>query len=85
MSHFYSTVHSRNSCHTKCGDKKSGMISTTNGWDIGAMVTLYHDEDNGGDHVVVEINGGSNDVAESICLGTFAKIDGKIVKIPGDV
>lgn len=78
MAHFYSTVSSKGTTHTKCGNK-DGMRSSTDGWDIGASVQLYHDGKK--DIVTVIVGGGSNGDGGSILLGSYAKVDGVITKI----
>jgi hypothetical protein len=59
MAHFYSTVSSKNTTHTKCGTKKEGMQAHIRGWDVGVQVDLSVNSD-GEDVVCVYLTDGSN-------------------------
>lgn len=60
MAHFYSTVSSKGTEHTKRGEKKDGMTAHLRGWRVGVSVALFYDETIGKDVVRVFRTGGSN-------------------------
>ena len=59
MAHFFSSIWSKGTCHTKCGNK-DGMSAHIRGWNTGVEVSLNHNKETGVDTVVVRRTGGSN-------------------------
>jgi len=64
------------------GTKSSGMDAQAQGWDVGASVTMRHNEKMDRDEVTIEVTRGSKSGAgHAVPLGTFAIVDGQITKI----
>ncbi len=59
MSHFYSSVESKGTTHSKCGDK-DGMEAHLRGWNTGVRIILNYDEELQQDMIYVYRTGGSN-------------------------
>jgi hypothetical protein len=64
MARFYGEITGRAGTATRIGPKDSGIHSHTRGWDIGAEIHIYVNED-GNDEIVVRITGGSNKPKET--------------------
>lgn len=60
MAHFYSRITSKNTTHTKAGNKRDGMYATLNGWNIGVEVALSYNSITDKDEVRIYKTGGSN-------------------------
>ena len=65
MAHFYSSVSSKGTTHTKCGNK-DGMEAHVRGWDIGCRVSLRHRD--GKDYISIYKTSGSNGSGNSRLL-----------------
>ena len=66
---------------SRLGTKSSGMDAQAQGWDVGASVTMRHNEKMDRDEVTIEVTRGSNGTDHPVSLGTFAIVDGQITKI----
>lgn len=67
MAHFYCTVRSKGTRHTKCGNK-DGMSAHIRGWNIGCEVYLLHYE--GIDYIEVYLTDGSSGHRRKFLLTT---------------
>lgn len=81
MAHFYSTVTSKGTTHTKCGHKKRGMSSSTNGWDLGVDVDMHYDAEKDRDVATISVTHGSSGHGTAMRLGEFVKDGDSIKKI----
>ena len=72
MSHFYGEIQGNRGEGTRGGTKASGIRGHIRGWNIGARVTCFVDDD-GKDSVMVSITGGSNDQYDSVCIGEWKR------------
>jgi hypothetical protein len=70
MAHFYGNIQGNRGEATRMGTKGSGISAHIRGWDIGAKVSCYVD-DEGRDCVCVTISGGSRGSRRDVCLGTW--------------
>lgn len=60
MARYRGTVQGSRGQASRLGTEKSGIQSSTNGWDLGVSVTGHLEEDDDTDAFVIEITGGSN-------------------------
>lgn len=70
MSKFYATIQGNKGEASRMGSKKSGIEGHIRGWNEGAKVTCFVD-DEGRDCVSVRLTGGSIGRLPSKCLGTW--------------
>jgi len=70
MSRFYASIKGNRGIATRQGSKGSGIEGHIRGWDIGARVICYVD-DNGNDAIRITLTGGSNRPSSIKDLGTF--------------
>ena len=75
MSRFYGSLNGNRGMATRQGTAKSGMQSHTRGWNIGAEVNCYVN-DQGQDEVQVVLTGGSANSSTLKELGRFVKGEG---------
>jgi hypothetical protein len=61
MAHFYATISGNRSERTCMGTKNSGLTGHLRGWDVGVLVNIVHNEEEGVDIVRLYKTGGSND------------------------
>lgn len=80
MARFYGGVWGNRGEVNCCGSMESGMSAFANGWDIGASVQCFVDDD-GEDQVVVRLTGGTNAKASELHLGWWKNVNGVIVPI----
>ena len=75
MSRFYSSINSKRTTHTKCGNK-DGMSAHIRGWNIGVQVNLSVNEKDQ-DVLVIHLTKGSNNPSIVKCLfsGTEAELN----------
>jgi len=79
MSRFYGSLQGSRGAVTRQGTSNSGITSHTRGWQIGARVTCFVGED-GQDHVVINITGGSSNPSCLLSLGTYKLVNGIVTK-----
>ena len=72
MSHFYGSMQGARKEQTCCGTKQSSMSAHIRGWDLGAKVLLWHDEESNKDHLRISITGGghNSDSIKTVYEGT---------------
>ncbi len=68
MAHFYGDLQGSRGEATRCGTKQSGITGHVRGWNIGARVSVHHED--GIDYVTVYRTGGSNAFAHKV-IATF--------------
>ena len=81
MAHFRGTVEGNRAEASRLGSKGSGLITTCNGWNIGARAFISHNETLGRDEVSVYITNGSGYRSADRYLGTFYRKGNKFIKI----
>ena len=74
MSRFYGAIKGSRGMATRQGTPKSGMVGHIRGWNIGAEVRMYVDQ-NGEDACQVLVTGGSNNRGQCQSLGIFRAKD----------
>lgn len=74
MSHFYADIQGNKGTATRCGTKNSGIDGHIRGWNIGARVFCYVN-DQGEDECKVVLTPGSGHGGKSKTLGTFTEND----------
>ena len=79
MSHFYASIRGNRGLATRQGTKESGIWGHIRGWDIGASVDCWVDNE-GNDCLSIYITGGSNQLSPKKALGCWAIINGEIEK-----
>ena len=81
MAHFYAEIQGNRGEATRMGTPSSGIHGHVRGWDIGASVRCYVDEE-GRDVVSVSITHGSNGHGTAKCLGQWVKLEtGEVVNL----
>lgn len=81
MAHFYGDLQGNRGEATRCGSKDSGIRSHVRGWNVGCLATCFTD-DQGRDCVGITVTSGSGyNNGATLSLGTFTRIDNKLVKI----
>ena len=80
MSRFYGSLQGSRGEATRQGTAKSGITSHTRGWDIGAHVTCWVNE-NGQDEVTIRLTGGSRNPSTLKTLGSYILADRTFCKI----
>lgn len=71
MAHFRGTVKGSRGVSSRLGSKKSGLVVTADGWDVGIRVEVWHG--GGKDHVRVYRTGGSNERTPPVIIAEFAE------------
>ena len=71
MAQFIGAVMGQGGRASRLGSQASGLVVTANGWDIGARVTIEHED--GRDVVRVWRTGGSNNRTTSVLLAEYAE------------
>lgn len=71
MSHFYGSIQGSKGQATRCGTKKSGISAHIRGWNVGARVDIFTNEQ-GQDEVRVSKTGGSQGGDKNI-IATYTK------------
>ena len=61
MSRFYGSMQGSRGEATRCGTPSSGITAHVRGWEVGVMAEVKVCSKCGGDRVLVELTGGSND------------------------
>lgn len=59
MAHFRATIEGNRGQASRLGTKKSGIVATINGWDIGVRVWIHFDENIQQDIIHIRQTGGS--------------------------
>ena len=73
MAHFIGYVTGKSkTMASRLGGPQSGIKVSANGWNCGVDVRAYVDE-NGVDHFIVHLTGGSNGSGGSIRIGDFTE------------
>ena len=75
MSHFYADIGGNRGMATRQGTKKSGIAGHIRGWNIGAEVFCFYNDETEKDTVNVYLTGGSNRRSSSVFLGSFTEED----------
>lgn len=60
MAHFRATIQGNRGKASRLGTKKSGIVATVNGWNVGVDVVIKHNEETGKDVITVIPTSGSN-------------------------
>jgi len=81
MAHFRGTVDGNRSTASRLGGKASGLITTCNGWRIGATSIIVYNKELDRDEITVDINSGSGSGGRDRRLGTFYRKGDKFIKI----
>lgn len=68
MAHFRGTAQGERSIASRLGHKKTGLVTTCNGWNVGVKCCAGYDEENDRDVIYVYQTGGSNGAGESKLL-----------------
>ena len=80
MAHFYGEIEGQaRTTATRIGSKNSGISAHVRGWDIGARVQCFVN-DQGEDCVSIRLTSGSNGRLQGKCLGTYTLKDLEEVK-----
>ena len=77
MAHFRSTIIGNRGQSSRLGSKVGGMNATISGWNVGASVTICHE--NGEDVIYINATGGSRDICPNKFIAKIRKIDGELV------
>ena len=75
MSQFYASIQGNRGMATRQGTKNSGISGHIRGWQVGAEVRCYHDEETGLDTVVVYKTGGSSEYTSREQIAKYTKDD----------
>ncbi len=81
MAHFIGYLQGNRGGASRLGTKASSMDVSGRGWQLGADVYVYYDEQAKEDRVTVTLTGGSNRSCRSRELGTFRRKGQRIVKV----
>jgi len=79
MAHFYGDLQGTRGEATRSGTKNSGISAHVRGWNIGARVQCFVN-DQGEDCVSIRLTSGSNGRLHEKCLGTYTLKDFEEVK-----
>lgn len=71
MAHFRGTVKGSRGVSSRLGSKKSGLVVTADGWDVGIRVEVWHG--GGKDHVRVWRTGGTNGRTSAVEVARFSE------------
>ena len=82
MAHFIGGVEGNRGPASRLGSAKSGIEAYARGWDIGALIRCWVDE-NGRDIVSISLTSGSNGRELSKCLGDWYRTKDGYEKIGG--
>ena len=74
MSHFYGVLQGSRGEATRCGTRRSGIVTTAAGWGGCIRVHVYHDETTGEDRfVVAQDTWQGKGVTEQIATGVLGQ------------
>lgn len=76
MAHFIGYVQGNRGEASRLGTKSSGIGSTARGWDIGASLSISHNEERDTDTLFIHIDKGSNNKSSRIIANVFKTADG---------
>ena len=71
MSHFYASIKGGRGESTRGGTKNSGITGHVRGWNVGARVTVTHNEQTGQDEVTVYKTSGSSGSGSDTIIARF--------------
>lgn len=71
MSHFYASIQGARGEATREGTKKSGITGHIRGWNIGARVDCYYDNESGKDVIRVWQTSGSHSTKRDVLITEF--------------
>ena len=80
MAQFYATIQGNRGERTCMGTKNSGLYGHIRGWNIGARVDVFYNEELDRDEVRILVSTGSNGGGQSKALGMFYRKGERIVK-----
>lgn len=74
MSHFYADIQGNRGQATRQGTKNSGIEGHIRGWNVGAKVECYYDDELDMDFVRIYLTSGSNNQHKRL-IGVYSKDD----------
>lgn len=75
MAHFRATIQGNRGEASLLVSQESGIFATVNGWNVGVMISMWFDPQDGLDKIRVTLTSGSNGYCANKVVGVFTKED----------